>query len=674
MKSRTVINKPSNVACAICQKEVSLYSLSSHIKYAHSLTSDEYAAQYGEFRKPKRPPTNRDIKVVECGICGKSMSSVGMFTHLRDTHQTTPDLYVIDHGEYRPSKLRVMSYADRVETVSDDEKQTCVLCGRIFASGNILGGHIKRDHMMTKKDYIINHVLKGVRPLCKCGCGRKTRLLRCPPYHTDYISGHNSAGSGNSMFGKHFSPESRKKMSLSAVNRMENYVGKKIDTKPELDFKSVLDRLGIEYVHPYSVDMGDRFASVDFFLPEKDLLVEIDGEYWHPKVMENLNFHRLPNVISDRQRDNRLHNLARLRENDIPEFIECASNKESALEHLIKLAPTSRVPSSISYNQVIISKDYFKSCYDNGKEDYVKSNAPLILRFIRLFHPEFPYPHLSENIHDVIHGISTYDLSGIYSEATNEFQNNIFALGHNYLKHHFRSYWGSRFTDNISPIQAWSNDKIMQEVINYRIGLNKSREIHDLSLYQIIKGMFSRRIGVSFFKPLLAAAIYKHYLGSNPAPVVLDPCCGFGGRLLGFKSMYPMGTYIGCEPNPETFAELQQLVIDARWTNVQIFNCKFEDFVHSGTEFDLMFTSIPYYDAEIYSRSVSYESFDQWHRTFIRSIESFSPAKTKLINVPHDVATRLKWNNVSSYISSQRTHFDKRKNGNRDKRELLVQL
>jgi len=42
------------------------------------------------------------------------------------------------------------------------DKQICIICGQEFASGQLLGGHIKREHLITKKEYIINNVFKGI--------------------------------------------------------------------------------------------------------------------------------------------------------------------------------------------------------------------------------------------------------------------------------------------------------------------------------------------------------------------------------------------------------------------------------------------------------------------------------------------------------------------------------
>jgi hypothetical protein len=154
----------------------------------------------------------------------------------------------------------------------------------------------------------------------------------------------------------------------------------------------------------------------------------------------------------------------------------------------------------------------------------------------------------------------------------------------------------------------------MLKVIKYRIGINSSNEIFDFSIKELINGLSARRHTVSFFKPLLAASIYKFKLGNMENPIVIDPCAGFGGRLLAFKALYPNGTYIGIEPNIETFNELSELKnmfieggINA--DTIKLYNCTLEEY--SGTkQADLTFTSIPYYDLEIYSNSVEYKDFE----------------------------------------------------------------
>ena len=111
----------------------------------------------------------------------------------------------------------------------------------------------------------------------------------------------------------------------------------------------------------------------------------------------------------------------------------------------------------------------------------------------------------------------------------------------------------------------------MRKIISYRVGLNDNGEIFDFSIKNIIKGFSANRINVSFFKPMVAANIYKHYLGDKSNPVVFDPCFGFGGRLLGFKSIYPNGKYIGVDYDVNGYNNIQKL--SDQFENVELFNC-----------------------------------------------------------------------------------------------------
>lgn len=342
-------------------------------------------------------------------------------------------------------------------------------------------------------------------------------------------------------------------------------------------------------------------------------------------------------------------------------------NVDELLEKLNTSSYTSDY--KLLYDRKIVDKQHLNGfIYNNGKKS-LEEHSPVFLKFIRMFQPTLPYPDLEENLLGVIYKISKYDLSKVYNSVTNEFSNNTSTIGHNYLKHHFHSYWKSKFNGNPSPTEAWLDDKLMNDVIKYRIGCNNSGEVFDFSLKQLVRGLSARRINVSFFKPVLAASIYKHYIGDKLNPIVLDPCCGFGGRLLGFKSIYPNGIYIGCEPNVETYNELLKLKTHANWDNVEIYNCEFENFKINGL-YDLIFTSIPYYDLEIYSNNIEYKSFKDWKTTFIKSINYYS-GKNCYINTTQELSIKLDWKNIDSYIVSSPSHFG---NKSKLKREVIVRV
>lgn len=78
------------------------------------------------------------------------------------------------------------------------------------------------------------------------------------------------------------------KINKKSTNNKRPYKHPKYGTsKLEKDFAAeFLDKLGIEYVYQYEAKDIGRFY--DFYLPKSNLLIEIDGSYYHsdPRVVE----------------------------------------------------------------------------------------------------------------------------------------------------------------------------------------------------------------------------------------------------------------------------------------------------------------------------------------------------------------------------------------------------
>lgn len=392
-------------------------------------------------------------------------------------------------------------------------------------------------------------------------------------------------------------------------------------------------------------------------------IFEIDGDFYHPLTFDNLTLIQINSILNDyvkvKDIKNSEYNLYKILVSNLPQ--------EITIENL-KLNSYNPNFSIKSNEQIIVSKKYFKNYLEKKGDKKLRKYVLLLLKFVRTFQPEFPYPKNDENLNDIINKILKYDLSRLYDSKYNDFLNNSSVIGVQYLKSKFRSYWNSKYSSSkLSPVNAWNDDRIMEKVIEYRIGLNDSNEIFDFCMHQLIRGLSAAKYTISFFKPVLAASIYKKLLGDNENPVVFDPCCGFGGRLLGFKSIYPKGKYIGCEPNIDTYNELQELIKEGNWNDtVKIYNCKIEDF-NIDIQYDIMFTSIPYFENEIYSNHVFYNSFEEWSNTFFKKILSY---KNSYINLSANLYDELKLTLPTySYIKSNTIHFNKSDN---NKHELIV--
>lgn len=143
-------------------------------------------------------------------------------------------------------------------------------------------------------------------------------------------------------------------------------------------------------------------------------------------------------------------------------------------------------------------------------------------------------------------------------------------------------------------------------------------------LYHSLQRGFNGIQYVNEFQPIVAHKIYKTYaFAMSKEPIILDPCCGWGGRMLGCAS-FPNTTYIGCEPSTKTYEGLIKL---GEWIQVlqptfkfKIYNVPYEDF-ETDMKFDFALTSPPYFDTEHYSTEETnsfnrYPEFDNWYDNF----------------------------------------------------------
>lgn len=73
------------------------------------------------------------------------------------------------------------------------------------------------------------------------------------------------------------SEESKHKMRLATIERIKNGSFPQIDTLPSRKFESLLNRLDFDYIKEYHISLW----SFDFYLPKHDILIEVDGDYFH---------------------------------------------------------------------------------------------------------------------------------------------------------------------------------------------------------------------------------------------------------------------------------------------------------------------------------------------------------------------------------------------------------
>lgn len=175
--------------------------------------------------------------------------------------------------------------------------------------------------------------------------------------------------------------------------------------------------------------------------------------------------------------------------------------------------------------------------------------------------------------------------------------------------------------------QFW-NENNLQKVIKW------NRSSHSTPYLSEMKRGVSFCYGLTkntMYRPHLAKTICKYYNAS----VVFDPCCGWGGRLLG--TVAAGAKYIGCEPNTETYQNLLRMVeflgIEKQ---VEIFNLPAEQVDMNLLSYDLVLTSPPYYNLEIYCPEATqsenrYKTYDAWLEQWLKPLILSTAQKAKVI-------------------------------------------
>lgn len=148
------------------------------------------------------------------------------------------------------------------------------------------------------------------------------------------------------------------------------------------------------------------------------------------------------------------------------------------------------------------------------------------------------------------------------------------------------------------------------------------------------------------FPSAIARLLYKYAtdrLVDQEEIVIFDPSMGFGGRLLGALSLRDRSIhYIGTDPNTENWIkelgisryEYMERVFKSHVRFGKTFRGTYicsgsedvadnEDFQKYKGKIDFIFTSPPYFSAEIYSNeptqsSIKFKAYDQWRDHFLR--------------------------------------------------------
>ena len=187
--------------------------------------------------------------------------------------------------------------------------------------------------------------------------------------------------------------------------------------------------------------------------------------------------------------------------------------------------------------------------------------------------------------------------------------NSTVRIGMKLCEHFFTNFYNIKNAKGQSFENSWTKDNLIKV-------LRWNRKCHSTPYLSEIKRGIYFCTGLTkntMFRPHLAKAIISSY----PGETVLDPCAGWGGRMLG--TVAAGKKYIAFEPNLETYNNLIQLAefLDIK-NQIEIYNVGSEHMNNYLTKkVDIILTSPPYFNLEIYADGKAqsenqYSSYESW--------------------------------------------------------------
>lgn len=124
------------------------------------------------------------------------------------------------------------------------------------------------------------------------------------------------------------------------------------------------------------------------------------------------------------------------------------------------------------------------------------------------------------------------------------------------------------------------------------------------------------------FRPAILKHVIDFLFQGRKDIAVLDPCMGWGDRLIACLASKKVAEYYGTDPNEKLLSGYKKIVEEFNVNKlIDINTVPFEE-LEIKKNFDLVFTSPPYYDVETYSDSpsqsiIKFKTEKEWFENFL---------------------------------------------------------
>lgn len=170
-----------------------------------------------------------------------------------------------------------------------------------------------------------------------------------------------------------------------------------------------------------------------------------------------------------------------------------------------------------------------------------------------------------------------------------------------------------------SVVEAFQNEATLRKAISFQLKVGDP-----VTPKRVLRALSALLKGPTNFPPVLARWLVDTYAPENG--VILDPCAGFGGRLLGAIASRKNVSYVGFDPEPLTVAGNNLLASRIGASHRASVRQSFvEDTETPWPKAALLIACPPYFDRENYGEASSqiltrYRDLEEWNVGFLRTL------------------------------------------------------
>ena len=189
-----------------------------------------------------------------------------------------------------------------------------------------------------------------------------------------------------------------------------------------------------------------------------------------------------------------------------------------------------------------------------------------------------------------------------------------------------RGKYNINFYEFIVNLDEFKKKKFIQNMLHYYDTVkNKTKK---KNYYTVLKEVYNICISaINIIRPLVYMEIYSKY---NPTSI-LDFCAGWGGASVAASALN-IPHYIGVEINTsliQPYNQLTKFLKERSKTNVQMIFDSALKIDYSKLDYDLVFTSPPYYFIQRYENNTEYASKKEMDNAFYIPLFSITYANLK---------------------------------------------